>query len=472
MSKIERSAFCVHGHFSQPPRGNPLTRVIGEEPAAAPYKNWNERITENSYRPNAEIGNFKSISFSVSEGLFQWLEENAPETYRLIMESDQVVVEEGVKIGNALATAYNHVILPLSRKRDKRTQIIWGIAAFERHFDRKPLGFWLPEMAVDTETLSVLADNGIAYTLLTGKQLRGVPPNGGAGPYRIDLPDGKTIAVFARHDELSTDISFKIHTLGGAGRWSHQALGPARRASGPLLLLATSGETFGHHYAGEEQFLHWLVTHEASQAGYQVVKLDEYYVHNKPTRAVQFEERSTWGDRPGLTQWATGYADQKQDTTWKGALRRALDNAASDVDRVFADLITPFNVDPWELRNQYLPALFAGQSPDDFINEKLSGISPDQNEKLKVLFQAERLTQRMYNSYTFTDNQLDDVQPRYAIACAAAALSLAQEATGRDLNDRLPADLAVVTSSSSTVTGADMLRDAASQFNLSLLGTR
>lgn len=469
MTKIERSALAVHGHFSQPPRGNPLDGTVGEEAAAAPYKNWNERITEKSYRPNAEIGNFKSISFSISEGLFKWLQQNAPETYKLITESDQPTVDNGAEAGNALATAYNHVILPLARKRDKRTQVIWGIAAFERHFGRKPLGFWLPELAVDTETLQVLAEFGIQYIILTGKQIRRLPPFGGAGPFRINLPGDKSIAVFARHDELSTDISFKVHNLGGAGRWSHQVLAPARRSSGPLLLLATAGETFGHHYAGEEQFLHWLVTHEAKQAGFEVTTLDHYFVNHPVTETVEIEERSTWGDQAGLIQWATGYVDQKQDTTWKGALRRALDNAASDVDRVFADLLVPLGVDPWETRNAYVPALFAGQTPQEFVAEKFPSMKPDQQAILKSLLHAERLTQRMYNSYTFTDNLLDGTQPRYAIACAAAALSLAQEATGHDLNDRLPSDLAVVTSSQSSVTGADMLRDAIREFNLTLL---
>jgi alpha-amylase/alpha-mannosidase (GH57 family) len=469
VTKIERSALCVHGHFSQPPRGNPLDYTIGDEPEAAPYHNWNERIHETSYKPNADIGNFNAISFSFSEGLMKWLERQAPETYTKIVAGDKAAFEEYAPAGNALATAYNHIILPLARKRDKRTQVIWGIAAFEHHFGRKPLGFWLPEVAVDLETLSILAEAGIQYTVLTSKQVFGAPHGGGAGPYRVELPDSKSIAVFVRDDALSSDISFNIHTLGGAGSWARQALAPARRNAGQLLLLATSGETFGHHYAGEEQFLHWLVTHEAAQAGFEITTLDRCFVATKPIGTVTIEERSSWGDHRGLTHWATGYANHHTDTTWKGALRRALDNAASDIDRVYEDLVKPYGLDPWALRNQYIPALFAGATPESFINDKIPTIKTNDRDALKALFQAQRLTQRMYNSYTFTDNKLDGTQPRYAIVCAATALSLAQEATGRDLNDRLPSDLAVVTSASTSVTGEDMLRDAINQYNLSLI---
>jgi len=468
VTKIERSALCVHGHFSQPPRGNPLDYTIGVEPEAAPYKNWNERIHETSYKPNADIGNFDYISFSFSEGLMKWLEQEAPATYQKIVQAEKTAFGKYNPAGNALATAYNHIILPLARKRDKRTQISWGIAAFERHYGRKPLGFWLPEVAVDSETLLFLAEAGIQYTVLTGKQVQGLP-NGGAGPYWIELPENKRIAAFVRNDDLSTQISFNVHNLGGAGRWGHQVLTPARKTAGPLLLLATAGETFGHHFAGEEQFLYWLVTHEATQAGYEVTTLDRYFIQHAPMQSITIEERSSWGDHRGLTHWATGYANQSVDTTWKGALRRALDNAASDVDGVYEDLLKPYQVDPWRLRSDYLPALFSGMTPDEFIQEKIPAMKPVERETLKVLFQTQRLTQRMYNSYTFTDNRLDGTQPRYAIACAAMALSLAQQATGRDLNDRLPGDLAVVTSTSTSVTGADLLREAVNEFHLDLL---
>jgi predicted glycosyl hydrolase (DUF1957 family) len=469
VTKIERSALCVHSHFSQPPRGNPLDYTIGVEPEATPYKNWNERIHETSYKPNADIGNFDHISFSFSEGLMKWLEQEAPDTYATIVKAEKNAYEKYAPAGNALATAYNHIILPLARKRDKRTQIIWGMATFERHYGRKPLGFWLPEVAVDSETLTFLADAGIEYTVLTNKQVQGIPLNGGAGPYWIQLPQGKRIAAFVRDDGLSTDLSFKVHNLGGAGSWARNVLAPSRKAGAPLTLLATAGETFGHHYAGEEQFLHWLVTHEATQAGYEITTLDRYFVQHPPTHSITIEERSSWGDPPGLAHWATGVSNPQNDTTWKGALRRALDNAASDVDSVYEDVLKPYSIDPWKLRNEYLPALFMGMTQDEFIQEKIPAMKKAERETLKVLFQTERLTQRMYNSYTFTDNKLDGIQPRYAIACAAMALSMAQTATKRDLNDRLPQDLAVVTSSSTSVTGADMLRDVLNEYQLDLL---
>lgn len=467
MPKVERSALCVYGHFSQPARGNPLTELIGTEPDAAPYRNWNERITTHSYRPNAEINNFAHISYSFGEALLEWLKRQAADVYQKVVDADKAAAAANSGAGHALATAYHHSILPLARKRDKRTQILWGLAAFEHHYGRKPHGFWLPEMAVDSETLTLLAENHIQYTILAQKQLTGTAPSG-SGPYRINLPGGQQIGVFVRNDSLSSEISFNIHNLGGAGRWSHQVLAPARKAVGPLLLLATAGETFGHHFAGEEQFLYWLVTHEAERAGYRVVTLDEVFVSTPPEQAVTIEERSSWSDQRGLTRWSTGQHDRYEDTTWKGALRRALDNAASDIDRVYEDLLRPYKIDPWALRDRYAPVALKDQEPEAFVSEHAPALESDQRGQLIALLQAQELVLRMFNSYTFTNNSLDSAHPRYAIACAAAALMIAQQASEHDVTERLLPDLAVVTSTSTTKTGADLLHEVVQQYGLKI----
>lgn len=466
MSKFEQSFLCVYGHFNQPPRGHPLTQRVGEEPMASPYRNWNERITEACYKPNAEAGNYRYISYSFGEALLSWLQSRYPETYAEIIAADQDTAKANNGYGNALAGAFHHSILPLARRRDKRTQVRWGIAAFEHHFKRKPQGFWLPEMAVDTETLSVLADAGIEYTLLASHQIVNSPLEGGSGPYEIRLSRGRRIMAFVRDDRLSSEISFNIHHIGGAGHWARNALTPARKTAGPMLLLATAGETFGHHYAGEEQFLYWLVSHEARAVGYRVLPLNLYFAGSESTGTIQIYEPSSWSDQMGLANWATGHGSEN--TLWKGALRRVLDNVASEVDRVYADMANRHEFDAWEVRDQYAPVVLGDVSAEDFIHEQIPGINKDAVEPLKKLLTAEELAQRMYTSYTFTSNDLDSPQPRYAIACAAAALGMAQEATGQALAERLLADLSVVTAANTPLTGAAILHQVIADMDLPL----
>ena len=78
---------------------------------------------------------------------------------------------------------YHHAILPLSSRREKRTEVRWGIADFRRRFGRAPEGMWLPETAVDEETLDVLAEAGIRFTILAPHQ---VDPRSAARPPRAN----------------------------------------------------------------------------------------------------------------------------------------------------------------------------------------------------------------------------------------------------------------------------------------------
>src|SRR5438477_492164 len=84
-----------------------------------------------------------------------------PRRPRAAMVQGDRVSRKRVGHGNAIAMPYHHVILPLCSRRDKITEVRWGVADFRRVFGREPAGMWLPETAVDRETLDVLAEEGI-----------------------------------------------------------------------------------------------------------------------------------------------------------------------------------------------------------------------------------------------------------------------------------------------------------------------
>ena len=170
---------CIHGHFYQPPRENAWLEAVEQQDSAYPYHDWNERISVECYRPNAAsrilglenrvigiVNNYSQISFNFGPTLLSWMEEADPATYRAILEADRLSRERFSGHGSALAQVYNHSIMPLNNRRDKVTQVVWGIADFEHRFGRRPEGMWLAETAVDTETLEILAANGILFTIL------------------------------------------------------------------------------------------------------------------------------------------------------------------------------------------------------------------------------------------------------------------------------------------------------------------
>src|ERR1700730_3959865 len=89
---------CIHGHFYQPPRENPWLESVELQDSAAPYHDWNERITVECYAHNAtartkhgkapieEItSNYSKISFNFAPTLLAWMKDKMPEIHDAIV---------------------------------------------------------------------------------------------------------------------------------------------------------------------------------------------------------------------------------------------------------------------------------------------------------------------------------------------------------------------------------------------------
>jgi hypothetical protein len=451
--------FCVHGHFYQPPRGNPFDNgEIPVEEGAEPYRNFNEKITAECYAPNAALGNFNLMSFNLGATLAAWLEKHAPETYGQIVAADQAYYQQW-GVGNALAQPAHHTILPLCRKRDKEVQVRWGLMSFEHRLGHPAQGMWLPEMAVDLETLQVLHDAGVQFTILAQSQLRGA--NDGAGPYWVRLPSGDRIAVYARDDWHSNQLAFNIKAQGGSGRWARNTLAPLRKTYPRLLLIATDGETFGHHHVGEEHFLHWLLAYEANSVGFEVTTLARDLRDHPPQAEIEIEEYTAWSCWHGLKRWSDGCECTPGDTRWKPALRRAIDNVATRVDEAYVDYARTLRVDPWPLRQASFRLRLGQVTPDELLRDTgLTHLDSRAADGLIKLLLAQFYRQRMYVSCTFYFEDLDRPEPRYGIANALRAIRLTQAVTGQDYTDAFRQDLKPVTSNKNGKTGAEVLDEA------------
>jgi hypothetical protein len=454
---------CIHGHFYQPSRVDPFTGKTPPEPDAAPYANWNERITAECYAPNAEAENFELISFNLGGTLAFWLDENAHDTYERITAAERSNWE-AYGVGNGLAQPVHHTILPLARRRDKCCQVRWGIASFEHRFGHHPEGMWLPEMAVDYETLEVLANEGISFTLLSGEQVRG-DLGAGSGPYRVPLPNGKEIVVFLRDANLSNALSFGMPDLAHLEDWIGEHMGWRCRLGG-LQLVATDGETFGHHHRqGVEVLSHIL---RAGQAhGYELTTLGTYLQQHPPRIDIEIIENTAWSCSHGLNRWIVGCDCTPGDSRWKAALRRALDNLACDLDWIYMQEAQQMGADPWSLRDGYI-AIDLGQmnARTLFAEHNLSHLNSDQAQRLLWLLEAQFYRQRMYTSCTFFFDSLDRREPRYAIANSVQAMALTHYATSNDLSNGFRRDLKIVTSKNTSQTGADILDQMLEQAEL------
>jgi alpha-amylase/alpha-mannosidase (GH57 family) len=432
--------FCVHGHFYQPPREDPLTNEIPAEPGAHPFANWNERINDQCYRPNALLGNFEHISFNIGPTLVKWLEESDPETLARIVEQDQSNLKQ-YGVSSAMAQGYNHTILPLSNREDKRTQVKWGIRSYEHLFQHKPEGLWLPETAVDLETLEILAECGIKFTILAPWQAVADHLDV-TQPYRVELRDGQQMIVFFYHPELSTRISFDPGSTVNADAFVLEHLLPKFRveirkpSENQLLLIASDGELYGHHQPFRDKFLAHLVN--GAITGKKIKKTFPalWLLENQPRKAIQIHENTSWSCHHGVKRWSQP-CDCTPNGNWKEPLRKALNFIASEIDLVYLETCIPFIQDPWKLRNEYIEVILGRVTATDLIQANL--IQPLEEgllEKISILLLAQYERQRMFTSCGWFFDDFDRIEPRNNVAYAAQAVWLCYLASGVDISPR------------------------------------
>ncbi len=460
-----RAYLCLYGHFYQPPRENPFTGIIPVESYATPYENFNEKITEECYGPNAEAGNFAAISYDLGPTLAAWMENAHPEVYRKIIAADH---EHKLRygVGNALAQAYNHTILPLANARDKNTQILWGLQDFRQRYGYDARGMWLAETAVDLESLDLLAQHGVVYTVLAPWQA--AAPVDPSEPYVVRLFGGRSISVFFYNAPLSGGVSFDQDTTSNADLFAASYLPgqlvTSKRQAGEaqLLLIATDGELYGHHKPWRDKFMSHLIKTGAPAYGFEVCTLERYLGMYPPTKEVELRVPSAWSCGHGVARWDTGCECTEGDSSWKGELRRALEKLAIRGDQLFEQYAGETLLDPWEARNAYLALRNGWVRPESFWaqygKEERLLQQPELEERTRLLLEAQYYHQYSFTSCGFFFEELSRIEPRNDIAFARRAISLTWQALGVDLQRDFLGDLERAKSWRTGVTGVDLYR--------------
>jgi alpha-amylase/alpha-mannosidase (GH57 family) len=440
-------ALCIHGHFYQPPRENPFTGIIPAEPGAEPFQNYNEKAHAECYKPNAELGNFELISFNFGPTLARWLEAEFPTTHERIVAADQYH-RRVFGVANGIAQAYNHTILPLASHQDKITQIAWGIADFRHRFGHVPEGIWLPEMAVDMDTLVTMETLDLNFTLLCPHQVR--YPNGdwvdSRRPYYIRLPQGQRVTVFLRDEELSNRLAFDQGLTASASNFAQWCRNMIHTDDG-LFILATDGETFGHHQPLRQFFLQSLLRSEAPKAGFRITTPAEYLRQHPPTEQVVLVENTAWSCAHGVARWSTGCSCTPGDQQWKSRLRTAFDRLAGGIDALYQSECRQWIKQPWKLRNSYINVMLGQLDGLELLQQFSSSAIPTPNAIcLLHLLEAQRYRQAMYTSCGWFFEDLSRIETRNNIGYAAMAVELVRRATGIDLSSSFRNDLAAAKS--------------------------
>jgi alpha-amylase/alpha-mannosidase (GH57 family) len=462
---VEKKYVCIHGHFYQPPRENPWIEEIEREDTASPYHDWNERINLECYRANTAarlvdsqnrildlMNNYSYFSFNFGPTLMHWLQRHDPWVYQTILETDRLSLKRRGGHGNAIAQVYNHIIMPLANQRDKLTQVRWGIRDFENRFGRKPEGMWLAETAVDRETLSIMAREGIKYTILSPYQAArwrflegdgqwrdasgGTIPNGRA--YRYSCGGGKYIHIFFYDPALARGVAFdrvlehSSRLLGQIDRtW---ALGGAFTGEPWLANVATDGESYGHHFKFGDMALAAAFEELERDPSAEVVNYGWFLAAFPVVAEVEICERTAWSCAHGLGRWSDDCGCHIGDEPgwnqkWRAPLRRALEYVRDNLAIHFEAQMAKLCADPWAARDEYADLIFDRKNRlTGFLEKHLRDgpRSPDIARFLKLL-EMQRFAMQMFTSCGWFFDEISQLESVLIIKYATMAIHLGEK---------------------------------------------
>jgi alpha-amylase/alpha-mannosidase (GH57 family) len=459
---------CVHGHFYQPPRENPWLETVELQESAAPYHDWNERITSECYAPNGAsrivndehqiiriVNNYARMSFNFGPTLLSWLEDFAPRTYRMIQDADQASASLYSNHGSALAQVYNHIIMPLASERDARTQIRWGIADFEHRFGRKPEGMWLAETAVSRSVLDLLAQERIQFTVLAPHQAARVRRIAAPGkdpnpwietpdasvdtthPYLVRLDNGRSIPVFFYDGPASRAIAFE-GLLNDGETFARRLLSSFPEdepTSEPQLVhVATDGESYGHHHKHGEMALSYALNWVKDNNLARLTNYGEFLEKFPPTWEAEVVDNSSWSCVHGIERWRSdcGCNGGKQgwNQRWRTPLREALDLLRDRTAPLAEAVAKPLLKDLWAARDAYIHVIL-DRSSDNldrfFAAHATRTLTAAERITVFELLELQRHTQLMYTSCGWFFDDISGIETVQIIAYAGRVIQLAHK---------------------------------------------
>ncbi len=432
--------------------------MIEDQPSAAPYNNWNQRIQEECYESNGWspvldargktsciLNNYEYLSFNFGPTLLSWIRDHAPLTYEKILQGDKNSRIRNNGHGNALAQVYNHIIMPLATEKDRLTQIEWGIKDFQHHFSQDPEGMWLAETAIHPETANELVKSGIKYTVLSPWQAKSLlrpgkeaipadnSPDLWKKPWTLSCPDGE-LTVFFYHPGLSSDISFQ-HLLRDAnnfyGRVTRELTGDWSQ-----LPIATDGEIYGHHEKLGNMGLSAFLAKVEDEPSLKMGNFGAIMNETSPEGHVllhegEAEKGSSWSCSHGVSRWYkdcgchTG-SQSGWNQKWRSPLREGFDRLSGEIDRIYRKGMSRLSrKDPWEIRNRYIQVLLNPGRAEDFYEEYSSGKrSPSDKLLFFRLLEGQKFKLFMFTSCGWFFSDISGLEPVQNMMYAARVIDL------------------------------------------------
>ena len=492
---------CIHGHFYQPPRENPWLETIETQDSAAPYHDWNERICAECYATNGAarvvntenkitriVNNYARMSFNFGPTLLSWLNENAPRTYRMVLDGERLSRKTFHGHSSAMAQVYNHLIMPLANRRDRLTQIRWGIADYRHRFGHAPEGMWLAETAADTETLDLLAQEGIRFTVLAPRQCKRVrsvsgtkagrnwknsdlsfgdwieTPNASVDPthpYLARFASGNSLAIFFYDGPTSRAIAFEGLLNSGEAFTARLKHGFHEGNEPQIVHVATDGESYGHHHRYGEMALAFTLRLLEQDKNARLINYGSFLAQFPVQWEAEIYENSSWSCDHGIERWRSncgcngGKAGYNQ--LWRTPLRESLDMLRDALIPLTEKFGNQLFKDVWAARDAYINVILDRHSENTdrfFAAHQQHLLTEPERIRALELMEMQRHAQLMYTSCGWFFDDISGIETVQIIAYAARVIQLARLLFGDDVATLEPAFLGKLAQAKSNVPSA------------------
>ncbi len=455
---------CIHGHFYQPPRENAWLEEIEVQDSAAPFHDWNARITSECYRPNATsrilngsgkiidiVNNYSWISFNFGPTLLSWMEKYAPDVYAAVLKADRVSMENFGGHGSAMAQVYNHIIMPLANKHDQETQVKWGLEDFRSRFGREAEGMWLAETAVNLDTLEILAQHGMKFTVLAPRQAKRFRKIGSEKwedgidskrHYICQLPSGKSMILFFYDGDRSQDVAFKGLLKNGKEFADHLVNTFDDRESPQLVNIATDGESYGHHHRHGDMALAFCLRYIEQHELARVTNYSEYMHLIEVEYQVEIHENTSWSCYHGIERWRSDCGcgnESGYHQKWRKPLRESLNWLRDELADIYQEQMKAFHQDPWKIRNEYIQIILNRNR--EFVNRFLQNhfdtdIDGEYGTKIIRLLEMQRQSLLMFTSCGWFFDEVSRIEAMQILQYANRAIQIAEAESDRALGHK------------------------------------
>jgi len=459
---------CIHGHFYQPPRENAWLEKVELQESAQPFHDWNERINFECYAPNAAArlidseqfitkitNNYVYINFNFGPTLLSWMKEADPMTHERIVEADQISQNKFDGHGSAIAQVHSHLIMPLCNERDKETQVVWGIKDFESRFNRAPEGMWLAETAADTASLEALARHGIKYTILAPRQAKAFRKIGDKNwldkekhgfdvrrPYKVNLPSGRSIALFFYDGNVAQDVAFNQLLNNGEALANRLVQVYDDNDEPQLSHIATDGESYGHHHRYGEMALASCLEHFKKEKTVTITNYGQYLEMFPPTHEAQIHENSSWSCVHGVERWRSDCGcntggNHGWTQSWRAELRNTLNWLRDEIAPMYETEAGKLLKDPWDARNDFINVLLDrnDETVSDFLKRhQKKRLTAPQKVQIMRLLEMQRNAILMFSSCGWFFDEISGLETNQILQYACRVLYYAKQVGGMDLN--------------------------------------